>query len=379
MSENKLEDDHILSADVVNSVKDWNTDYSNDAMFADTVKDFNSSIMKKFIFIAFFLVVIIVVTSIAITVGAVDIGFFEVYEIIWQHLTNNVVSDYDYIVFEMRLPRVVAGIIAGAGLAICGVIMQSVLKNPLADPYTTGVSSGASFGAVIAMTLGFTAAFGSNSLVILAFAFSLVPTMVIAMMSRFANASPTTVIMAGIGIMYIFNAVTTVLMLWADSSALNQIFYWQTGSLALVKGWESIPVMFAVVLFGILISMFISGKLNVLATGDDSAKALGINADRMRLLCLVLTGIVSAAIVSYTGLIGFVGLVTPHIVRMFIGADNRYLVPASAIFGAALMIVADVIGRVIIYPSALPVGVVMSFIGGPIFLWMVIKRNSSAW
>ncbi len=379
MSENRLEDDHILSSDVVNSVKDWNTDYSEDAQFADTVKDFNSSILKKFIFIAFFLIVIVVVTSIAITVGAVDIGFFDVYEIIWQHLTNNVVSDYDYIVFEMRLPRVVAGIIAGAGLAICGVIMQSVLKNPLADPYTTGVSSGASFGAVIAMTLGFTAAFGSNSLVILAFAFSLVPTMVIAAMSRFSNASPTTVIMAGIGIMYIFNAVTTVLMLWADSSALNQIFYWQTGSLALVKGWESIPVMFAVVLAGVLISMFISGKLNVLATGDDSAKALGINADRMRLLCLVLTGIVSAAIVSYTGLIGFVGLVTPHIVRMFIGADNRYLVPASAIFGAALMIVADVIGRVIIYPSALPVGVVMSFIGGPIFLWMVIKRNSSAW
>lgn len=379
MSENRLEDDHILSSDVVNSVKDWNTDYSEDAQFADTVKDFNSSILKKFIFIAFFLIVIVVVTSIAITVGAVDIGFFDVYEIIWQHLTNNVVSDYDYIVFEMRLPRVVAGIIAGAGLAICGVIMQSVLKNPLADPYTTGVSSGASFGAVIAMTLGFTAAFGSNSLVILAFAFSLVPTMVIAAMSRFSNASPTTVIMAGIGIMYIFNAVTTVLMLWADSSALNQIFYWQTGSLALVKGWESIPVMFAVVLAGVLISMFISGKLNVLATGDDSAKALGINADRMRLLCLVLTGIVSAAIVSYTGLIGFVGLVTPHIVRMFIGAANRYLVPASAIFGAALMIVADVIGRVIIYPSALPVGVVMSFIGGPIFLWMVIKRNSSAW
>jgi iron complex transport system permease protein len=379
MSENKLEEDHILSADVINSVKDWNTDYSDDAQFADTVKDYKSSIVKKFIFIAFFLVVIVVVTSIAITVGAVNIGFFEVYEIIWQHLTGNIVSDYDYIVFEMRLPRVVAGIIAGAGLAICGVIMQSVLKNPLADPYTTGVSSGASFGAVIAMTLGFTAAFGSNSLVILAFAFSLVPTMVIAMMSRFSNASPTTVIMAGIGIMYIFNAVTTVLMLWADSSALNQIFYWQTGSLALIKGWESIPVMFGVVLFGVVISMFISGKLNVLATGDDSAKALGINADRMRLLCLVLTGIVSAAVVSYTGLIGFVGLVTPHIVRMFIGADNRYLVPASAIFGAALMIVADVIGRVIIYPSALPVGVVMSFIGGPIFLWMVIRRNSSAW
>ena len=137
--------------------------------------------------------------------------------------------------------------------------------------------------------------------------------------------------------------------------------------------------MFIVVTIGIILSMLISGKLNVLATGDDSAKALGINADRMRLLCLILTGIVSAAVVSFTGLIGFVGLVTPHIVRMFIGADNRYLVPACAFFGAALMLVADVVGRVIIYPSALPVGVVMSFLGGPIFLWMVLRRSGSAW
>ena len=125
--------------------------------------------------------------------------------------------------------------------------------------------------------------------------------------------------------------------------------------------------------------MMISGKLNVLATGDDSAKALGINADRMRLLTLILTGIVCASVVSFTGLIGFVGLVTPHIVRMFIGADNRYLVPACALFGAALMLIADIIGRVIIAPSSLPVGVVMSFIGGPVFLWMVLRRSNKAW
>jgi iron complex transport system permease protein len=213
----------------------------------------------------------------------------------------------------------------------------------------------------------------------LAFVFSLVPTFIIAMMSKFANASPTTVVMAGIGVMYLFNAMTTVMMLWANSSDLNRIFYWQVGSLALIKGWESIPIMFAVVLVGLIISMILSGKLNVLATGDDSAKALGINADRMRIFTLVLTGVVSAAIVSYTGLIGFVGLVTPHIVRMFIGADNRYLIPASALFGAALMLIADVIGRVVIYPSALPVGVVMAFIGGPFFLWMVIRRSNKAW
>jgi iron complex transport system permease protein len=324
-------------------------------------------------------VIIVLVTSFAVTVGALDIGFLEVYQIIIDHITGNVTSEYDYIVFDHRLPRVIAGILGGAGLAICGVIMQSVLKNPLADPYTTGVSSGAAFGATIGMSIGMASFLGDSALVVLAFVFSLVPTAVIAMMSRFSNASPTTVIMAGIGIMYIFNAFTTVLMLWMDSSALNKIFYWQTGSLALIDGWNSFPVMFTVVMAGIIITMLISGKLNVLATGDDSAKAMGINADRMRLLTLILTGVVSAAIVSFTGLIGFVGLVTPHIVRMFIGADNRYLVPACALFGAALMLIADIIGRVIIAPSSLPVGVVMSFIGGPVFLWMVLRRNSSAW
>ncbi len=369
----------MRSLDVVNTVKEWSFQPCGVAQYSETVVVYNRSIRMKFIFIAACLLVILVVVSYAVTVGAVNIGFFEVYQIIIDHLTGNITSDYDHIVFNMRLPRVVAGIIAGAGLAICGVIMQSVLKNPLADPYTTGVSSGASFGATMAMTLGLAAFAGDGSVVILAFVFSLVPTVIIAMMSKFANASPTTVVMAGIGVMYLFNALTTVMMLWANSSDLNRIFYWQTGSLALIDGWESLPVMFGVVLVGLIISMILSGKLNVLATGDDSAKALGINADRMRIFTLVLTGVVSAAIVSYTGLIGFVGLVTPHIVRMFIGADNRYLIPASAIFGAALMIIADVIGRVVIYPSALPVGVVMSFIGGPFFLWMILRRNSNAW
>jgi iron complex transport system permease protein len=379
MTDNTIENDRILSTDVVNSVKEWSSDLTGDSGFSETVKTFNSSIKFKILFILASVAIIIVATSYAVTVGALDIGFLEVYKIIFDHLTGNITSPYDYIVWNVRLPRVVAGIIGGAGLAVCGAIMQSVLKNPMADPYTTGVSSGAMFGATVGMTLGFAAALGNNSVVILAFVFSLVPTLVIAGMSKFSNTTPTTVIMAGIGIMYIFNAFTTVLMLNADSSDLNRIFYWQTGSLSLINGWSSIPVMFGLVTAGLVISMFLSGKLNVLATGDDSAKALGINADRMRLICLLLVGLVSASIVSYTGLIGFVGLVCPHIVRMFIGADNRYLIPAVALFGGALMLIADVIGKIVISPSVLPVGVVMSFIGGPVFLWMVLRRSDKAW
>lgn len=377
--EGDIEKDPLLSKNVVDSVNEWSTDYGDDERFRETVKDFNLSIRFKFVFIAACIVAIVLIAGYAVTWGAVDISMREVYEIIWSHLTfDSTTSSHNYIVWELRMPRIVCGIVGGIGLAICGVIMQSVLKNPLADPYTTGVSSGASFGATLAIATGLVGLIGTQSSVALAFLFSLVPTVVIAVMSKFSNTSPTTMIMAGIGIMYIFNALTTVLMLWSNPNDLSRIFYWQTGSLSLVN-WDSVPLMLAITAAGFVISMLLSGKLNVLATGDDSAKALGINTDRLRLVSLLLTGLISASIVSYTGLIGFVGLVTPHIVRMFIGADNRYLIPASAIFGAALMLAADLLGRIVVYPSVLPVGVIMSFIGGPVFLWLIIRKNGSAW
>ena len=194
-----------------------------------------------------------------------------------------------------------------------------------------------------------------------------------------SNASPTTMIMAGIGTMYIFNAMTTVMMLWADPQALAQIYAWQVGSLG--NGGVSIenaPIVIVAVLACVIVIQLMAGKINVLATGDESAKALGIDADKMRILLLLITGMLAAAVVSFVGLVGFVGLVTPHICRMFIGADNRYLIPASALFGGMLMIVADQIGRVAL-STPLPVGVVMSFIGGPVFIWLILRKSKNVW
>ena len=185
-------------------------------------------------------------------------------------------------------------------------------------------------------------------------------------------------IMAGIGVMYIFNALTTVLMLWANPQDLARIFQWQVGTLANIT-WPSVPIIAAVVLPGVVAVQILSNKLNVLATGDDTAKSMGVDADRTRVLCLVLVGLISAAIVSFTGLIGFVGLVTPHIVRMFIGADNRFLAPASAIFGGMLLLLADLLSRIAMGGSVLPVGVVMAFIGGPLFIWLILNKNTKAW
>lgn len=256
--------------------------------------------------------------------------------------------------------------------------MQSTLRNPMADPYTTGISSGASFGAAIAMSSGSLLVTNPNITVIMAFLFSMIPVIVILGMSKLTNASPVTIVMTGIGIMYIFNALTSLIKIKEGSLVTIALDNWLMGDVQLVE-WSELLPMFAIVVAGIIISMFLASKINVLATGDESAKALGINADRLRILCMVLTAVVSAGVISFTGLIGFVGLVCPHIVRMFVGSDNRYLIPASAAVGSLLMVSAHLVGRTILSPTLIPVGIIMSCIGGPLFIWLVLRRNKNAW
>jgi len=373
------ESDPRISRIVSRKVTLWLREDTDIEQQEESFKDYKRYVARKWVFMAICVVVIIVVMGFAVTYGSYDIGFWESYQIIWNHLTGNISDTMkDHIIINLRMPRMVVGIVAGAGLAVAGAVMQSTLMNPLADSYTTGVSSGASFGATLAMTMGMTAATGSHAIVVNAFIFALIPTAMIIATSKMKNASPTTMIMAGIAIMYIFNAFTTVLMLWADESTLAEVYQWQVGTLA-GTSWNEVPIMIAVVLAGIIVVQLLSRKLNVLATGDETARALGVDASKMRIILLAIVALVSAAVVSFTGLIGFVGLVTPHIVRIFIGADNRYLIPASAIAGSALLVTADLLGRAILSPVVLQVGVVMAFIGGPMFLWLLLKKNSKVW
>lgn len=178
--------------------------------------------------------------------------------------------------------------------------------------------------------------------------------------------------------MYIFNAMSTVLKLWSDPEALSALYRWQVGTLGGI-GWDSVEIMLAFTTIGCIISMLLSRELNLLSAGDENARALGIDAEKIRILCFVVVALMSASIVSFTGLIGFVGLVAPHVVRLFIGADNKYLIPASAFFGAALLVVSDIIGRTALSPTILQVGVVTAFLGGPLFLWLIIRKDTKVW
>ncbi len=368
-----------LSRGVVEAVHRWTREEVNEQAFNSTVETYHRSIFKKWIFMAVCALVIIFVAGYAITLGAYNIGYLESYEILWNHLMGNIGdTTKDYIVVDLRTPRIAVAIIGGAGLAVAGVVMQSTLLNPLADSYTTGISSGASFGASVALVGGITILDNQYGLIVNAFIFALIPMFAIIAVSKIKNTSPTVMIMAGIAIMYIFNACTTVLKLWANPNDLQELYEWQVGSVSRT-GWDGVPLMFIVVFAGIVFMQITSRKLNVLATGEDSANALGVDASKLRTINLLVVSLVAAAVVAFTGLIGFVGLVAPHIARIFVGSDNRYLIPCSAFLGAALLVLSDLVGRVVIYPSTIQAGVIMAFLGGPMFLWLVMRRKSQVW
>ena len=360
--------------------------YSDDSEEERRIRtEYRSSIIRKIVFTAVCLCLALVIAGLVMGYGDYPLSLKEVYEILWSHVFNGAPSSddpipymRDHVVWNLRLPRVLVALIAGFGLAVAGAVMQSTLKNPMADSYTTGVSAGAAFGATLSIVFGFSFISHDVDMVLTAFVFSLAPTMLIVLLTRVGSLSSTSMILVGLAVMYIFSAMTAALKLMAEPEALASLYRWQVGSLNNMV-WSDVPVMLAVTILGSIVIMCLSSKINMLASGDDTAKALGVDASKMRIICLVIVSLMTAAIVSYTGTIGFVGLVSPHVARLFIGADNRYLIPAAAFFGALLMLVSDFVGRVILAPSVLEVGVVTAFIGGPMFLYLIIRQRREVW
>ncbi|AMK14226.1 iron ABC transporter permease protein [methanogenic archaeon mixed culture ISO4-G1] len=355
--------------------------------YRDKISDYHNYIHFKWLFVIGSVLLAIICSIYALSIGADYVTFTDAMEVVWNHLTGNpgdmATNKDEYAVWFIRRPSVCCGLLAGAGLAAAGAVMQSILRNPLADPYTTGISSGASFGASLAMGFGLSVASTAYAVVANAFIFALIPMAVIILVSKIKSASPTTMIMAGIAVMYIFNAATTLIKLFVDPESLSAIYAWSVGSIDIagkgIAGWDAVTAMFFFVVIGTTALILLSRKLNVVATGDESSKALGVNSDQMRIISLLIVSFLAAGVVSFTGLIGFIGLVCPHIARIFVGSDNRYLIPASAAFGAALLIISDIIGKSIFYPTTVQVGVITAFIGGPLFLYLIVRQKKEAW
>lgn len=335
---------------------------------------------KNAIIIGTMLVLIFFTAGVSLSQGSLHIGFRTVWMTLWQILTEgyDVKNPSQTILVVLRLPRVVMGALAGFGLGVTGAVFQGVLRNPLASPTTLGVSAAAGLGAALALILDIGFA-GKNFLVVgNAFVFSMIPALVIFSIARFRQATPEMMILSGIGMFYIFGAVTSILEFLAAQDALKAMVVWLMGSLGRAK-WGEISVTAMVLSICVPLVIWRSWDLNLLGLGDDAAKSLGANPDRSRLILMAIASLITATIICFTGMIGFIGLVSPHICRMFLGADNRMLVPVSGIFGAAFLIVSDLISRTIIAPVIIPVGIITSCVGGPLFLYLILTKRKQYW
>jgi len=333
-------------------------------------------IAKKVFFILAALGGLVALVLVAASLGSAKLGIGEVARAIGARLLplNVTVSDkVKVIVWDIRLPRIVLGVLAGAGLAFSGTAMQGIMRNPLVSPYTIGIASAAAFGASVAIILG-AGLIGSGKYIVItnAFIFALLNAVLVYGLARMRGMRSETLILAGIALMYLFSACTSVLQYIATEEELHAVVHWLFGSLT-GASWENIRVLLPVLVVCFLPLMKYSWDLNAMLAGDETAASLGVNVERVRTIILIFSTLPAATIICFTGIIGFVGLVAPHITRMLIGADHRFLLPFSSILGALLLLGADTVGRTAFQPTVIPVGIVVSFIGVPFFLYLILR------
>lgn len=334
---------------------------------------------RRISFILVCIVACLILSIYSVTIGPYPMTIGDVIDVLWNFITMQLQDDTTiaHIVLNLRLPRIIGGIICGFALAVCGAAMQSMMKNPLADPYTMGISSGAGFGAALAMILGIELIAGGG-IVVNAFVFAVIPAVIILFLSRFRKATPTMMVLCGISLMYLFNALTQLFMLIADPDDMSAVYEWMVGSLDGVS-YDELLLVLLVTVIGSLYVQYMANQLNVMGIGDESAQTLGVDVERRRLVILMVITLVAASVVSFTGVIGFVGLVAPHIARTLIGSDNRYLVPASGVVGSLLLVASDILARTIASPVMLPVGVITACVGGPLFMLLILRSTKETW
>lgn len=285
------------------------------------------------------------------------------------------------IVYDIRLPRVVLGSLIGAALAVSGAVLQGLFRNPLADPGIIGVSAGSSLGAVAVIVLGgtmlapLTELLGTFALPFAAFCGGLATTLILYRIStRQGRTSVATMLLAGIALAAMAMAFTGLLIFVADDRQLRDLTFWSLGSLAGAT-WAKIGAVAPVIVIALLATPFLARGLNALALGEATASHLGIAVQRVKYVAIVSVAAAIGASVAVSGGIGFVGIIVPHLLRLLIGPDNRYLLPTSALLGASLLLLADAVSRTIVVPAELPIGIVTATAGAPFFLWILLRRR----
>ncbi|MCF8589432.1 FecCD family ABC transporter permease [Gordonia liuliyuniae] len=322
------------------------------------------------------LALLLVSIGFAITIGPSGLGMTDVGSSVRAELfggDSGLSRLEESIIWKLRLPQSVLAAACGAGLAVCGGVLQSLLRNPLADPFVLGVSSGASVGAVSVILLGFGA--GVIGMAGGAFVGALAAFALVLLLARLAGDTTDRVVLAGIAATQLFSALTSFIVYTsADAEQTRGVLFWLLGSLS-SPSWTEVAVCGIVTVAGLVICLLSSGALDAFAFGNDAAASLGINVARTRLLLLSVTALITAVVVSVSGAIGFVGLVLPHAARAIVGVRHRVMLPTLAIIGALFLVWADVAGRVLIAPRELPIGVITAIVGVPAFVVVLIRQG----
>ena len=291
-------------------------------------------------------------------------------------------KDDRLVLLGIRLPRIVAGILVGASMGVAGAVLQGYLRNPLATPFTMGVSNGAMFGASLAIILG--AGYSLNSgqvfldnpyaVVLFAFLGAISATLVILALARLRGLSPEAIVLAGVAMSSLFVALTTLVQYFANELQLSAMVYWSFGNLARAT-WRENLIMGISFAFTFIYFLLKRWDLNASTLGDEVAKSVGVNIERERLVGTLLSAFITSVTVAFVGVIGFIGLIAPHSMRLVAGGDYRFLIPLSALAGALLLVSADTVARLIVSPLNLPVGVITSFLGAPTFIYLLVKME----
>lgn len=354
----------------------------------ENVRGYRRTAHRKVQITLLFILVIFALCVISLSISRVDISFMQVLNILWDHITDTVPlrsEDYqnwwiDQIVVNDNAPRTICGVCVGAILAVCGAVMQSITRNPLTDPYTIGISSASLLGMSIALVFGICVIpvlDGVSAQIVNAFVFSMIPAAVIALVSSTKRMSSTMMILVGIAMMYMFSAFTTFIKFNADAEDIHEIYEWSLGTLS-SAGWDAVGLLVGIFVLVVIAMLVYANKINIVSMGDKESTSLGESPTRVRVVCLVVVSVATAVCVCFTGSIGFVGLVAPHVARLFVGSNSKNLIPASAIIGAIMVVGADVIVRSL--PQVLPVGVITALVGSPLFLYFLyVQRKKVVW
>lgn len=344
---------------------------------------YDAHIRRKRLTLSVAILTVLALGLFSITQGSIDLSLAEILRTFFGRGEQASKT----VVFGIRLPRVTAAILVGIALGVTGAVMQCVLNNPLASASTLGVSQGAAFGAAVGILFfgGGVVAGGSANVAVAvdnpyivtlcAFIFGSLSTVVILLLSQLKrNLGPGGLVLAGVALSSLFTGGSTLLQYFADETKLSAIVFWTFGNLGGV-GWKQLAVLAVIVLASLVYFILNRWNYNAMRNGPEVAKSLGVDARRLMLVSMGICSLTAAVSVAFAGIISFIGLVAPHIMRKFVGDDYRFLVPCSAAGGALVLLAADTFGRLIIQPVILPVGAITSFLGAPVFLALLLKGD----